>query len=73
MTCRTPAELRRHEGTHDSSKRFKCAVCSAMLKSEGSLKLHVRNVHEKPTEKTIACKVSPERRLEITGCEPTGL
>jgi len=32
-------------------------MCSAMLKSEGSLKLHVKDLHERPTEKNIRCKV----------------
>ncbi len=33
----------------------KLEICSAMLKSEGSLKLHVKDLHERPTEKNIRC------------------
>ena len=56
-SCRTPAELRRHESTHDSSKKFQCTTCDAWLKSKATLRMHIKDVHERPTEPQIPCKV----------------
>jgi len=63
MACRTPAELRRHIGTHDTTKRFQCVMCSSMLKSESSLKLHIREMHERPREKVEVCQVAKLSRF----------
>ena len=41
-----------HEG-----KRFPCSICGKLLTTQGSLQLHVKNVHEDKEDSKASCRI----------------